>query len=435
MSLLSGSANQPTLPPGEGEGRGFVDPGTGFVAVLAIASTLLFGALLSVGILTLPLQANAIDAATSTTTIAIANGFAGIAALVLNPVIGRISDRTSSRWGRRRPYLVAGAVLVLLGGLVVVQAGSVLTLALGWLVMTLGQVAGLTALGALVPDLFSPERRGPVSALFGVAGTAGAVVGLFVASLFSPHLTPMVLVPAALAAVAMLVMAVVAPTAGSAAPAADPSHGAGLRAVVSTFWVSPRRYPDFALAFLSRFAVFCAIAAVNAYQAVYLIVDLHVDPVDVAGRVFLSTLVLGATALVFSTILGRVSDKVGRRKPFVIVSALIFAVGLALVASADSFGSFLVASAVMGLGQGVYLAVDFALITEVLPDPANPAKDLGIMNLAMSLPNIVVPVVAPGLLAIGAAAGSPGNFGLFFGVAAVVGLVGAVLIVPVRGAR
>ncbi|WP_168929587.1 MFS transporter [Nocardioides sp. GY 10127] len=434
MSLLSGSANQPTLPSEEAEAHGFLDPGTGFVAVLALASTLLFGALLSVGILTLPLQATAIDAATSTTTIAIANGFAGVAALVLNPVVGRLSDRTSSRWGRRRPYLVAGALLVVLGGLLVVVAGSVLTLALGWLVMTLGQIAGLTALGALVPDLFSPERRGPVSALFGVAGTAGAVVGLFVASLFSPHLAPMVLVPAALAAVAMLLMAVVAPSVGTAAPA-EPSRGAGVKGLVSTFWVSPRRYPDFALAFFSRFAVFCAIAAVNAYQAVYLIADLHVDPVDVAGRVFLSTLVLGVTALVFSTVLGRVSDKVGRRKPFVIVSALIFAVGLALVASANSFGEFLIASAVMGLGQGVYLAVDFALITQVLPDPANPAKDLGIMNLAMSLPNIVVPVVAPTLLAIGAAAGSPGNFSLFFGVAAVVGLVGAVLIVPVRGAR
>ena len=83
----------------------------------------------------------------------------------------------------------------------------------------------------------------------------------------------------------------------------------------------------------------------------------------------------------------------------------------------------------------MYLAVDFALITQVLPDPKNPAKDLGIMNLASSLPNILVPAVAPLLLAIGASATNPQNFVAFFAAAAVAGAIGALLIVPIKGVR
>jgi hypothetical protein len=70
------------------------------------------------------------------------------------------------------------------------------------------------------------------------------------------------------------------------------------------------------------------------------------------------------------------------------------------------------------------MAVDIALVTQVLPDPANPAKDLGIMNL----PSTLVPTVAPVVLAIGATAASPQNSAALF-------VVGAACILPIRGVR
>ncbi|WNM27685.1 MFS transporter [Demequina capsici] len=410
----------------------FRNPGVGFLISLGLASVLLMSSILSVGILTMPLQATAIDADNATTIISVASLFTGIAALIAFPVTGRLSDRTAGRFGRRRPYLIAGAALLLAGAALVLAATSTATLTAGWVVMGIGQIAAFTALGSSVPDQFSPEKRGPASALFGVAGVAGAVIGLWIGSLFSPNITLMIMAPAALGALALLAFAFVLkddPLAKEARPEFS------VREILGSYWTNPVKHPNFGLAFASRFAVFCAIAAVNAYMAVYLILGLHIDPVDVAGKIFLANLLSGGIAFIIANITGRVSDKVGRRKPFVWASALLFTVGLVMIVMAGSYNDFLVALIVMGVGQGIYLAVDFALITQVLPSKEDSAKDLGIMNLASSLPNILVPAVAPALLAIGATAENPQNFSAFFLAAAVAGALGALLIIPIRGVR
>ncbi|WP_432536780.1 MFS transporter [Kineococcus arenarius] len=428
----------PLQPPPAGTGRalpapdGRPGPGPAYLIGLAAASTAMMASLLSVAILTMPLKATAIDADAATTTISIANGFAGALALVAYPVFGRLSDRTTWRTGRRRPYLLLGAALIAAGAVLVLRAGSTAALTAGWTVMTLGQTSAMAALGASIPDQLPPERRGPASAVFGVAATVGAVVGLGLASALSSSVTAMVLVPAGLAVVMLAAFAVVLRDERldrSARPALVRSE------VIGTFWVNPVRHTGFSLAFASRFAVFCSIAAVNTYQALYMIMSLHVDPAEVAAKIFLATLAAGGASLVFALAMGKLSDRVGRRKPFVVVSAVVFGAGIALVAAASSFGEFLLAVTVVGIGQGVYLAVDFALVTQVLPDPKNPAKDLGIMNLASSLPNIAVPVVAPALLALGASAAAPQNFSALFLAGAVTGVLGAVLVVPIRGVR
>jgi len=200
----------------------------------------------------------------------------------------------------------------------------------------------------------------------------------------------------------------------------------------TTFWVNPIKNANFALAWWSRLLIFFGVAAVNAYQAFYMIIVLHIAPADVAGRIFLSTLVLTAISLLFAPIAAKISDRLGRRKPFVVVAALIFAAGLVVVVNATTYSQFLVAIAVVGIGQGVYFAVDLALVTQVLPDARNAAKDLGIMNLANNLPSSIVPAVAPALLAIGASATSPQNFSALFLVGAAAGVVGALLILPIR---
>jgi MFS family permease len=177
------------------------------------------------------------------------------------------------------------------------------------------------------------------------------------------------------------------------------------------------------------------VAAIQAYQAFYLIMVLHFAPTAVAGAVFLSTLVLTGAALLLAPVAGKLSDRIGRRKAFVITAAVIFAIGLTLASSANSFPAFLVAMGVVGAGQGVYMAVDIALVTEVLPDPNNPAKDLGIMNLASTLPGTIIPAAAPVVLAIGASTQHPQNFTALFLLGAIAGVLGAALILPIRKVR
>jgi MFS family permease len=128
---------------------------------------------------------------------------------------------------------------------------------------------------------------------------------------------------------------------------------------------------------------------------------------------------------------GWLSDKVGRRKPFVIGSALIFGIGMAMLVQADSVTGFYVAEAVLGLGFGIYIGVDLALVMDVLPGINDSAKNLGVLNMAQVIPQSLAPAVGAVLVGIGGGH----NYDLLLGTAAAVAMVGAVMIFPIRKVR
>ncbi len=115
-----------------------------------------------------------------------------------------------------------------------------------------------------------------------------------------------------------------------------------------------------------------------------------------------------------------------------IIAAIVYALGLLLVALSSSTTAFLAAIAVTGIGQGIYLAIDLALAAAVLPEGGREAgKDLGVFNIASALPGTVAPAIAPIFLAIGGG----GNYTALFIAAAVFAFVGALSIQPIRGVR
>ncbi|HKT55606.1 MAG TPA: MFS transporter [Microbacterium sp.] len=381
-------------------------------------------------VLTLSLKAEALDHRTATTILSVVVAVGAVVALVSAPVLGRLSDRITWRTGRRRPLLVLGAVLFAIGAPVSYAAPGTGLLILGNAFTWLGTAAVTVACTATLADQYAPNRRGPASALVGLSLPVGAVVGLFLAQLVSGSLLAQFLIPAAVGVLSALLLAVRLPERAIAKADVPPFRP---REFFGTFWVDPVAHPSFGWAWWSRLLIFFGIAAVQAYQAFYLILALHFTLQSVANAVFLSTLVLTVMALVFAPIAGKLSDRIGRRKPFVVVAAVVFAVGLVVVTFATTYPAFLVAMAIIGLGQGVYMAVDLALVSEILPDRHNIAKDMGIMGLASSLPASIVPAVAPVLLAIGASAAHPQNFPALFFTGAVAGLLGAALILPIRG--
>ena len=411
---------------------GWTNPRNGFLVLLAIGTITAAMALLVPGVLTLSLKSQIIDPAHPANLLSLAQAVAGVAQLISFPLIGRFSDRSLSRFGRRRPFLLLGGVLIAVGtlGLLIAQNAGVLVVAN--VVLAIGYSAIAVSAISVIADQLAPKRRGPASAVVGLSLPVGALLGLFIAQLVSPNLALMILLPGALGVLGPIVLALLLKD-RTIVPDERPVFSA--RAILDTYWVNPAGSPAFALAWWSRLLIFFGVSAIQAYQVFYLIAILHFSPAAVANAVFLSTLVLTVTALVFSAIAAKISDVIGRRKPFVIVAALVFTVGLLLAANAHSFGAFLVAIGVTGVGQGVYLAVDIALATQVVPDPSNPAKDLGIMNLASTLPQALVPALAPALLAIGASVAVPQNYPALFIAGAVAGLIGAVLIIPIRKVR
>jgi MFS family permease len=203
-----------------------------------------------------------------------------------------------------------------------------------------------------------------------------------------------------------------------------------LREFASTFYVSPRKSPDFAWAFASRFMFVLAYAFLTTYQVYYLLDKIGSAEAEVPHQIFLGTLVQSAVVVAASLLGGRLSDRTGRRKVFVLTASVVYGLAMFVLAVASDFNGFLVGMAIGGLGFGVYVAVDLALAVDVLPDKDNAAKDLGVFNIAGTLPFSVAPGIAPAILAIGG-----GSYGVLYAVAGVCAIIGAVAILPVKGAR
>jgi len=203
-----------------------------------------------------------------------------------------------------------------------------------------------------------------------------------------------------------------------------------LREFAATFYVDPRKSPDFAWAFASRFLLVLAYAFLVTYQAYYLLNKLGSAESDVPQQIFLGALVQSVLVVVASLVGGRLSDWTGRRKVFVLVASIVYGFALFVLAAATDVNGFLVGMAISGLGFGVYFAVDLALVTQVLPDHDNAAKDLGVFNIAGALPFTIAPALAPAVLAAGG-----GSYAVLYTVAGLCAVAGAFAILPVRGVR
>jgi MFS family permease len=179
-----------------------------------------------------------------------------------------------------------------------------------------------------------------------------------------------------------------------------------------------------------------AYAFLVTYQACYLLDKIGSAKADVPQQIFLGTLVQSVVVVAASVIGGKLSDRTGRRKIFVLTASVVYGVALFVIAIAiaSNFNGFLVGMAIGGLGFGIYVAVDLALVVDVLPDKNNAAKDLGVFNMAGALPFSIAPGIAPGIAPAILAIGS-GSYAVLYGVAGVCAIVGAVTILPVKRVR
>jgi MFS family permease len=150
--------------------------------------------------------------------------------------------------------------------------------------------------------------------------------------------------------------------------------------------------------------------------------------------IVLSNLILTVATIISAPIAGWLSDRLRRRRFFVAAAGTIMVVGLVILAFAPSLAVVYIAQAIIGLGTGSFTAVDLALGTQVLPDPADTAKDIGILNAANSLPQSLAPAIAPGIIAIGSLT-ALGGYPSWYLFGAVVSLAGALAVYRVKSVR
>ncbi|WP_158890529.1 MFS transporter [Amycolatopsis anabasis] len=370
----------------------------------------------------LPLQIEAIDPAAKVVNLGWITTAAAIVSIVVCPIAGALSDRTTSRFGRRRPW-VLGSGLVCAAGLVTLGLqGAIIGVALAWMLVQAGTNAMYAALTASVPDRVPVPQRGLVSAFVGLPAPLALILGSFLVSKvvtgrFAGYLL-----------LALLLLALILPFVLDRSDTPVPTRpatplSAQLRGMARALFATR----DLMWAFGCRFAIQLA-NAIGTLYLLYYLRDVVRDP-DPAGAVFVLILLYTAGILVTSVLAGRWSDRIGRRKPFVIASSVVVAVAMGVLALGETWTATLAAAAILGVGYGVYLAVDNALITQVLPSAGDRARDLGVVNLANTAPQAIAPAVAGGVL------GLLGGYTWLYLLAGVCALVGAALIHPVRSVR
>jgi MFS family permease len=399
--------------------------GAGFITAFAFAQLALFIALL--GPVTVSMALKAIDVvgqdrAPQVTGVVL--GVGAIAALVGNPLFGRFSDRTTSRWGRRRPWMVGGAVVFAACLFVIAIATNVPTLIVAWFVGQLAANACFAAYLATIADQVPARQAATITALGGVMQNVGILAAIYLASALTANMVGLFMIPAAIGVVGMLIYALVLPD--KRLRRRPPSMT--VKEFAHTFWVSPRRYPDFAWAWLSRFLLILGSFMFTTFRLFWMIDELGLDEAGAAATVATGVLIYTVVLVVVGQAAGVVSDRLGKRKFLVFLSTALFAVGLGLLVTVDSVAGFYAVEAILGAAYGIYMGVDLALVLAVLPHPEDNAKDLGVFNIANAGPQSVAPFLGAGLLAVGAGQ----NYTLLYLTAAALTFLGALAILPVK---
>lgn len=401
-----------------------------FIIIYAAAYLGTWIGVLTPVVITLALRVSQINPVGKAGSLSLVLGIGAIFALIANPFFGKLSDRTRSRFGMRRPWLLAGVVSGVIGLLIIALAPNIPLVLVGWCLTQTGFNALLAVIVAILPDQVPEEQRGLVSGVLGMCQSLAIVAGAFLAQLLTGSVFWMFMAPAVVSLVTVLILVLVLHDRTLARDQQLPPYGIG--EFLRSFWVNPRRHPDFGWNWLGRFLFIMGYAFVLTYQVFYLLDHLHESPNEVAQLVFISTLVQTIFLVVFSYLGGWLSDRAHRRKIFVIVAALIYMVSLFIIAIASSFNIFLVAIAISGIGIGTYFAVDLALASSVLPEGGKEAaKDLGVLNIANALPQSIAPAIAPIFLAIGGG----GNYTALFIAAGVFVFFGALSIQPIKAVR
>jgi MFS family permease len=345
----------------------------------------------------------------------------GVIALVANIVFGAMSDRTRGRFGRRNPWILGAAVMTALALNLVPLATSVVTLILLWCVVQIFMNAHIAALVATVPDRVPVARRGTVSSVYGVGMVLGSVVGQVAgASFIEDTGTGFRFVGFAivLAAVVFVVLAPEPPATQARTPRES------WRSLVAF----PRGAPDFTWALWGRLLLMLGYFSVAAYQ-LYILTDyVGLDDTEAAAAIVAIGVTAALASLIGAGVAGPLSDRLGRRKMPVIVSSLLIGGAMLLPFASASVGALIGTAAVAGLGFGIYLAVDTALMTEVLPSEDDRAKDMGILNIA----NTAGQILAPGVASITV---SIGGYRPLFVVGLLIACASALCIRPIKGVR
>lgn len=367
------------------------------------------------------------------TYVAILDTAGAIFALVWQPAIGALSDRSRFRWGRRRPYIAIGIV----GDVIFLSAMAFVTSY--WMLIVVYmfmQMASNTAQGpyqGMLPDQVPDEQRAEASGYYGLLQLIGTIVGFIVIGA--------VLLPAGHVRLAIFSYVAVTAIAGALVIFAMPdvrttrvdSSPVG-RAIFLSFAIDVRHYRDFAWLMVSRLFFLMAPVGISSFSFNFIQDTFRLS----SGRASTQAALLQAGVVVFAAIASITAGFAARRfgkKRLISVSCIIGAIGSALLIFAPSFTLIFLFGCLVGLALGMFLSVDWAFMTDLIPK-AEAGRYMGVSNIAtVSAGLIARPILGPIIDAFNNGRTSTAGYRVMFGMVAGFFLLAWVTLRPVREIR
>lgn len=386
----------------------------GFQILLGLANAGAVVSLLPIAAVLIPAQVTDLDPAHAASNLAVVLPLGAAGALVGNALAGALSDRTTSRLGRRRPWLLAGMTGAALGLALLANSYHVWLIAAGWVMVQFFGNMLLSAYGAILPDRVPNEQRGTTQAIIGLSSPIAIVLSnlLFtqvreLRAAYYPIIAALVLLT--------IVFLFLYKEPRLPKERLAPFH---LKTFLSSFWLSPRAFPRFAVMWViwlllwSGFNLgnggffFLFVQNITHYQSLF---PGHQVKEGIATLQILQ-IVVGVPLMMAAGVL---SDRIGRRKPFVIIGSLLITAGLALLVRFSNWIMVVAASVTIGAGFWIFYNLGLAMITQLLPSASNRGKDLGVINIAATLPQIVIPPLGAVVVnSLGAA--NPASYQILF---------------------
>lgn len=372
--------------------RGLSLPDLAWLSLFWFATNFHWGALLAV---VLPVEIlRFVPEAQKGTSLGLLLAGGALIALVVTPIAGALSDRSTLPIGRRRPFIITGTLLNCLGLLGMHYAPSYLWFFLAFLVVQGANNLASAAFHGLVPDKVPFAQRGLASGLMGFLTMLGTIAAAGVSgTLVGRGDTGMVYW--AISVVLLLCMVLTALKVDEEPLRRAPRFA--LHEFIKSFWIDPRRHPDFAWMFATRALVMLGFYTILTFLQYFVKDTLHLSKLQAAQ----TTGTIGAVVIAAATLAalgaGWLSDRVGR-KSFVSFGGLFLAVTGAALIFQPPYAILLWCAALCGIGYGAYISVDWALAVDVLPSRASGGKDLGIWSIANTLPQVLAPTIAGPIL-------------------------------------
>ncbi len=377
---------------------------------------------------------------------------ASIISLLLPPLVGSLSDHTAGTFGRRRPYILAGGLLIILSTPFLVISENIFFFLAGLTLLLVGRNILTPAYQGLIPDNVSKEQRGAASGFVGGLTILGSVVSLALAGLLlgevnqNSYSKGMIRSGAGIfyiiTAIIMLIGVLVTVIGVREIPyiaGKRSSNDAEEKNVIrfsrwfTHTWIRPWRSRNFTLVFLTRTLIMTGLALFMTFIEYYFARVQHVQNF-VQATAIVAILALGG-GVVSGLVFGVLSDRFHRRVPIVCVATLSMSLtSLSFVLFPSYLANWLWPLGILfGLGYGAYTSVDWALSIDVLPSLKDAAKDLGLWNASGILPDVFAPLIGSFIIYIAASYGQTAlGYRLVFTVATFILIVAAVVILFVR---